>query len=63
MLFMDDDLIWWRVPTMMATILELFYWRKLSPIHIFISTRQLVSRDDDNYDDDDDGEVASVDFM
>lgn len=63
MLFMDDDLVWWGVPTMMASVLELFYWRKLPPIHTFISTRQLVSRDDDNDDNDDDGEFASVDFM
>ena len=51
MLVMDDDLVWWGVPTRMASVLELFSWRKLCSIHTFISSRQVVSCDGDDCED------------
>ena len=56
MLVMEDDWIWCGVPTKIASVLEVFSWRKLCFIHAFISSRQAVSVDGE--DDDDGGEAV-----
>ena len=46
MLVMGHDLIWWGVPISMASVFELFNWRKLTVIHALISPRQVVRMED-----------------
>ena len=52
MLVIVDDLTWCGVPMRMASVFELFSCRKLSVIHAFISSRQVVSVDDGDGGDD-----------
>ena len=47
MLVMVADWTWCGVPMIMASVFELFSCRKLSFIHAFISSRQVVSVDTD----------------
>ena len=52
---MGDELTWCGVPMRMASVLLLFNWRKLSLIHAFISSRQMVIVDEVDGDGDDNG--------
>ena len=54
MCVMGDDQTWSGVPTKMASVSEPLSWRKFFAIHVFISSRQVLSVDEDDDDDDDD---------
>lgn len=56
MVVMGDDWTWCGVLISMASVLELFNWRKFCFIQAFISSRQVVSVD--GSDDDDGGGAA-----
>ena len=63
MLVKEDDWIWCGVPTKIASVLELFTWRKLCFIHTLIFSRKAVSVDiEDDDDDDDEAAVECVSF-
>lgn len=61
MLDMEDDWIWCGVLTKIASVLELFKRRKLCFVHTFIISRQAVSIDGE--DEDDDGGEATEDCV
>ena len=54
MCVMGDDRAWCGVPTKMASVFELLSWRTFFAIHVFISSRQVLSVDEDEDDDADD---------